>query len=108
MLFVPLWTDIIRPYFKIGGTVTKSLVEGTFSNLKNVVFKGRLSMRVDKFVIQHLNYLDGKLKLAYAEHNKNIISDPDLTKPRSDFTIKSVSIEEKTRSLMCLTKHHSI
>jgi len=55
-------------------------------------------MRVDKFVIQHLNYLDGKLKLAYAEHNKNIISDPDFTKPRSDFTIKSVSIEEKTRT----------
>jgi len=62
-------------------------------------FKGRLPMRVDKFVIQHLNYLDGKLKLAYADHNqiKNIISDPEITKyKRSDFTVKS--IEENTRS----------
>lgn len=101
MTFVPLWTGIMRPYFKIGGTVAKSSpVEGAFSNLKNVVFKSRLPMRVDKFVIQHLNYLDGKLKLAYAEHNKikNIISDPEITKPRSDFIVESASIEEKTRS----------
>lgn len=89
----------MRPHFKIGDTVAKSsLVEGAFSNLRNIVFKGRLSMRVDKFVIQHLNYLDGKLKLAYADHNevKNIISDSE-TRPRSD-TTALVSIEEKTRS----------
>jgi len=99
----------MRPYFKVGSTVAKSSpVEGTFSNLKNVVFKGRLPMRVDKFVTQHLNYLDGKLKLAYAEHNKNIISDPKLTKPRSDFTIKSVSIEEKTRSSTYMSNKTSL
>lgn len=76
----------MRPHFKIGDTVAKSSpVEGAFSNLKNIVFKGRLSMRVDKFIIQHLNYLDGKLKLQYAEHNKvkNIISDSE-TRLRSD------------------------
>lgn len=96
--FIPLWTGIMRPHFKIGDTVAKSSpVEGAFSNLKNIVFKDRLPMRVDKFVIQHLNYLDGKLKLACAEHNKvkNIISDSE-TRPQSDSTVFS-SIEEKTR-----------
>jgi len=63
---------------------------------------------VDKFIIQHLNYLDEKLKLAYAEHNKNIISDSELTKLRSDFTIKSVSIEEKTRNLTYMPNKTSL
>jgi len=91
--------------------VTKSSpVEGTFSNLKNVVFKGRLSIRVDKFVNQHLNYFDGKLKLAYAEYNKikNIISDPELTKPRSDSTVKSVSIKENMRNSTYMSNETSL
>lgn len=58
-------------------------------------------MRVDKFVIQHLNYLDGKLKLAYAEHNKtkNIMPNPEITKSQLDSTVKSTSTEKKTQSL---------
>lgn len=55
---------------------------------------------MDEFVIQHFNYLDVKLKLAYAEHSqvKNIISDSEITRPRTDSTVKSVSIEGKTQS----------
>lgn len=91
----------MRPHFKVGSIVAKSSpFKGAFFNLKNVVFKGRLPMRMDKFVIQHLNYLDGKLKLAYAEYNKtdNIISDSEITRPRSGSTIKNVSIEEKVKN----------
>lgn len=98
MAFIPLWTGIMRPHFKIGSTVAKSSpVEGAFSNLKNVVFEGRLPMRVDKFVIEHLNYLDGKLRLLYVEHNKiKNISNPEITS--LDFTIKPVSIEKTQNS----------
>jgi len=54
-------------------------------------------MRVDKFITEHLNYLDGKLRLIYAEHNKiNNISNPEITK--LDFTIKPVSIEKTQNS----------
>jgi len=62
---VPLWTGIMRPIFASGeSTATSSSVEAEFANLKCRVFDGQLPMRVDKFVLRHVEYLRGKLILA--------------------------------------------
>ncbi|EZA52146.1 hypothetical protein X777_08658 [Ooceraea biroi] len=64
---LPLWTGIMRPYFKCGTEVsTSSSVESLFAEYKTRLFKGCIPMRVDKFVASHLDYLDGRLRLDYA------------------------------------------
>jgi len=55
----------MRLYFnRLGEIATSSSVEAEFSDLKNRVFKGQLSMKIDKFVMQHLHFLDAKVILA--------------------------------------------
>jgi len=62
---VPLWTGVMRPIFASGeNTATSSSVEAEFANLKCRVFNGQLPMRVDKFVLRHVEYLRDKLILA--------------------------------------------
>lgn len=39
-----------------------SSVEAEFNNLKNRVFSNKLPMRIDRFVLEHLDYLDGWIK----------------------------------------------
>lgn len=63
--FVPLWTGIMRPHFGIGSVIaTSSSVEAEFGDLKHRSFATKLPMRIDLFVLQHLDHLDGKVKLA--------------------------------------------
>lgn len=72
---LPLWTGIMRPYFKIGTEIaTSSSVESIFAEYKNRIFKGCIPMRVDKFVISHLTYLDGRLRLDFAATQESKIS----------------------------------
>lgn len=60
--YLPLWTGVMRPHFGRGSTIaTSSAVEGEFNNLKNRVFRGKLPMRIDRFVVEHLHYLDGRV-----------------------------------------------
>lgn len=64
---LPLWTGVMRPYFKTGTEVsTSSSVESLFAEYKTRLFKGSIPMRVNKFVAYHLDYLDGRLRLDYA------------------------------------------
>lgn len=63
--YLPLWSGIMRPYFQIDEEIaTSSSVKAEFADLKHRAFKGKLPMRADKFVLQHLDYIDGKIKLA--------------------------------------------
>lgn len=63
--FLPLWTNIMRRHFGRGQKIaTSSSVESEFADLKRRAFNGKLPMRIDKFVLEHLDYLDGKVKLA--------------------------------------------
>lgn len=63
--YLPVWTGIMRPYFKRSGKIaTSSSVEAEFADLKKRSFKDELPMRVDKFVIKHLDFLDTKIILA--------------------------------------------
>jgi len=56
MSFVPLWTGVMRPYFKVGSTVAKlSPVERTFSNLKYV------HVSVSSVVLLYLDNIMSKL-----------------------------------------------
>lgn len=71
MSYLPLWTGIMRPYFKRGSPIaSSSFVEATFSELKHRVFKNQLPLRVDKFIIRHLEYLEGKLLLTNSTSEK--------------------------------------
>ncbi|EFN66884.1 120.7 kDa protein in NOF-FB transposable element, partial [Camponotus floridanus] len=57
--YLPLWTGIMRSYFKRGSQIaSSSFVEAEFSALKTRVFKNQLPMRIDKFIIRHLEYLE--------------------------------------------------
>lgn len=54
-------------HFKTGTEVsTSSSIESIFAEYKTRFFKGCLPIRVDKFVANHLDYLDERLRLDYA------------------------------------------
>jgi len=57
----------MRSHFNIEEIATSSSsVEVAFADLKNRAFKGQLPIKADKFV-QHLDYLDGRMKLTSCE-----------------------------------------
>jgi len=59
----------MRLYFKCDTEIaTSSSVESIFAEYKTRLFKGCIPMRVDKFVVSHLDYLDGRLCLDFASH----------------------------------------
>lgn len=99
MVYVPLWTNIMRSYFQNNReTVTSSFVEAEFAELKTRVFKNKLPMRIDKFIFYHIDYLDGRLKLACASNKKTVlnVTEETLTMEnindinKSDFSMTSI------------------
>lgn len=57
---MPLWTALMRPYFKYGKiTASSSTVESYFNDLKNRQLK-KLPQRVDDFLVNHLRYIEGE------------------------------------------------
>jgi len=85
---LPLWTGIMRLYFKCDTEIaTSSSVESIFTEYKTRLFKGCIPMRVDKFVVSHLDYLDGRLRLDFAsEQNLNAIEQNIKTSPKRNET----------------------
>lgn len=68
----------MRPCFKRSGEIaTSSSVETEFSDIKSRGFKGQLLMRGDKFVVQHLDFLDAKITLA--SDNRDIITTNNIS-----------------------------
>lgn len=54
----------MRSYFDIGDEIaTSSSVEAAFADIKKRAFKGQLPMRADRFVKEHLDYIDSRIKL---------------------------------------------
>jgi len=41
---------------------TSYSIESEFANIKTRAFKNELPQRIDKFVLRHINYLDGRIK----------------------------------------------
>lgn len=62
---LPLWTAIMKPVFATDENIaTSSIVEAEFANLKCRAFDAQLPMRIDKFILRHIKYLQSKLILA--------------------------------------------
>lgn len=77
--YLPIWTGIMRPYFKRSSEiVTSSSVEAEFGDLKNRSFKGKLPIKADKFVFQHLDYLDPKITLISNEKDISVTNNIPL------------------------------
>lgn len=73
--YIVLWSGVMRSHFNMGEEIaTSSSVEVAFADLKNRTFKGQLPMKADKFVHEHLDYLDSKTKLTSCE--KDILTEP--------------------------------
>lgn len=65
MHYSPIWTGIMSPSFGIDCKIaTSSSVESEFANIKYRTFKTELPLRADKFVLRHIDYLDGRVKEA--------------------------------------------
>lgn len=59
---------------------TSSSVESEFADLKHRGFDSKLPMHIDKFVLNLLKYLDGKVKLASNEQNLQSIENKSACK----------------------------
>lgn len=55
--------DVARFFGKGSIIATSVAVESEFCDIKKRAFKGELSMRVNKFILKHLDHIDNKLKL---------------------------------------------
>lgn len=89
--YVAIWTGVMMPIFGRGTCIsTSAAVESEFCDIKNRAFKGELPMRVDKFVLKHLNIIDDKITLA------SNVSDIDLTDQRKaqDLTLSPAHMTE--------------
>ena len=82
MPYVAIWSGIMQTFFNINTEVaTSTYVEAEFAEIKNRVFKGQLPMKADKFVYEHLEYINGRIKLVScpkdieSAHVENIIHD---------------------------------
>lgn len=109
--FIPLLTGITRSYFGIGSNIaTSSSVEAEFNLLKNRSFANQLPMRIDLFILQHLNYLDGKIKLvsnlcdvailSYVDFSKNHEQSINCHTKYEKFSLKDLSIKSNDNSIM--------
>ncbi|KAL0100529.1 hypothetical protein PUN28_019679 [Cardiocondyla obscurior] len=68
---IPLsWTEYSDEIYAKANTLALQLRNGNisiFTEYKNRVIKGCIPMRVDKFVVQHLSYIEGKMRLDYTD-----------------------------------------
>lgn len=90
--YVVLWSGVMRLHFQIGEEIaTSSSVEAAFADLKNRAFKNQLPMRADKFVYEHLDYLDGKIKLA--SYQKDILNVSEQNQATLNYSANSVETQ---------------
>jgi hypothetical protein len=98
--YIPLWTAVMVPIFGRGGvTATSAAVESEFADLKKRDFKGELPMRVDRFVLQHLDRIDEKIKERSKETDVRPETPPGTT---------SISAESLSRSEISFLKDTKI
>lgn len=68
MYYLLLWAGIMIPFFGIRNRVaTSSSIEAEFANIKTRAFRNELPQRADKFILRHVDYLDGHVKEASAK-----------------------------------------
>lgn len=68
--YLPLWTAIMHSHFCCDKEIaTSSAVEATFADLKYRTFKSELPIRVDKFIVRHIDWLQSKVLLSLSNDN---------------------------------------
>lgn len=85
------------PFFKVGSTIaTSSSIESEFANIKGRVFKNELPLRIDTFIIHHLDYMyrqtyQGSLgKLYIINKTLNFEKTVNIDKTYRDENIKAI------------------
>lgn len=68
---LPCWSAVMVPYFGFGNTTqTSASSESQFNDLKNRVFKHlTLPIRIDRFLITHINSFTGTMNLVASDFN---------------------------------------
>lgn len=102
--YLPLWTAVMVPHFKsVHNTASSANVEAEFKNIKHGLFKHEsLPIRMDRFVIRHLEFLEGNMRLSSApvketEHTetfKTQETEPRPGRSEQDAEVKQQSVEE--------------
>lgn len=98
MQILPLWTGVMRPHFKRGTEIaTSSSVESCFAEYKSKLFKGTIPMRIDKFIIHHFNYLDGRMRLDFADNDFSFkeLHKTDKSDSSIDMSLNSTNSEHQ-------------
>lgn len=83
----------MRPYFKNSSEIaSSSAVEAEFCDLKHRGFKSQLPIKVDKFIVQHLDFLDAKITLASNEND--VAKNTSLQSNKKDTTCDSMEVDD--------------
>lgn len=69
--YLPLWSHVMSTAFPHSQPTTSSaVVESSFNDIKHRLFSNFvLPIRVDEFIVHHINGLEGTIKLAMAQEN---------------------------------------
>lgn len=102
--YLPLWTAVMVPHFKsVHNTASSANVEAEFKHIKHGLFKHEsLPIRMDRFVIRHLEFLEGNMRLSSApvketEHTetfKTQETEPRPGRSEQDAEVKQQSVDE--------------
>lgn len=70
---LPMWTAVMTNYFRCySSTASTAAVESSFNDVKHRMTQHiDLPARIDEFVMLHIDYLDGAMKLAAAANAAN-------------------------------------
>lgn len=103
--YLPIWTGIMRPYFRGSSEIaSSSAVEAEFCDLKHRGFKSQLPIKVDKFIVQHLDFLDAKITLASNENDG--AKNTSLQSNKKDTTCDSMEVDDD--SMEIVTNNHEL
>lgn len=73
---LPLWSCICRDRFGFGRVPASASVESDFNIIKNIMLKNeKIPMRADEFVMKHVNFMSGRIKMANANSQQIMLKD---------------------------------
>lgn len=93
----------MRAHFQIETEIaTSTSVEAEFAELKNRAFKGQLPMKADKFVHEHLDYIDGRIKLILCQKDVSSTDYKQQNNITHDYSsASSIEIETENSIEIC-------
>lgn len=108
---LPTWSSVMVPYFKYGNrTSTSCAVETQFRILKNNIFSSvELPARIDDFVLKHVNYINGAMKMDFNDStfstllncsNSSHDSKLFMSSMNLDLTAKDINLEILSNSTL--------